>query len=115
PATSNGNCTFTPKFTADTMLTTFAWARSHLRTVDWNGDGNVDIGAPHGVLGGDGDEAYTLVFGDGSGKFPLGYSEQFDPDDVIPKDLAFWDMSGDGRLDVLIAGENGVVLQRRIP
>jgi hypothetical protein len=115
PATSNGNCTFTPTYTPATMNTTWAWSRARLRTVDWNSDGNLDLGAPHGFAGGVGDEVYSIALGSGLGTFPSYLTEHHPPDQVIPKDLAFHDVNGDGRLDVLVAAETGVILELRIP
>lgn len=111
PATSNGNCTFTPA----PLGITWAWVRTRLRVVDWNADGDLDLGAPHGVLGGAGAEVYSIAYGDGTGAFPTYQMEPHPADTVIPRDLAFFDANADGHVDVLVAGDTGVYLERRIP
>ena len=114
-ATSDGDCTFTPTYTPATMDFTWAWVRTRLRVFDWNADGDLDVGAPHGLLGGAGNEVYSIAYGDGTGGFPSYAIESHPPDTVIPQDLAFFDATADGRIDVLVAGDTGVYLERRIP
>ena len=114
-ATSDGDCTFTPQYTPATMNTTWAWVRSRLRTFDWNGDGDLDLGAPHGLFGDGAPEVYSIAYGNGFGRFPSINTESHASDTVIPRDLAFFDATADGHVDVLIAGDTGVYLERRIP
>jgi hypothetical protein len=114
-ATSNGNCTFTPAYTPNTLAGTYAWAY-RLREVDWDVDGRPDIAAPHGLLGPPpavGDH-WSILFGDGAGAFASG--------DAVPelpgigaRDLAFLDADGDGDRDVVLAGFDGVVLEHNGP
>jgi hypothetical protein len=115
PATSDGDCTFTPTYTPATMNFTWAWVRSRLRVFDWNADGDLDLGAPHGLFGDGAPEVYSIAWGDGTGRFPSYHIESHPSDTVIPRDLAFFDATADGRVDVLIAGGTGVYLERRIP
>jgi hypothetical protein len=114
PATSDGDCTFTPTYTPATMNYTWAWVRTRLRVVDWNNDGDLDLGAPHGLPGGVGDEVYSIAWGDGTGRFPSYAFEPHPSNTVIPRDLAFFDATADGHVDVVIAGDTGVYLERRI-
>jgi len=115
PMRSNGACSFTPTFMANTLPVTWAWTPARLRTVDWNGDTKLDLAAPHGDPGSAGDQAYSIVPGSGAVTFAPYLVEPHTPGTVIPKDLAFTDVDGDGRLDVLVAAATGVLLETRIP
>jgi hypothetical protein len=55
------------------------------------------------------------MFGDGSGAFPLRQIESHPADTVIPRDLAMLEANNDGHIDMLVAGDIGVYLERRIP
>jgi hypothetical protein len=55
-----------------------------------------------------------MMFGDGTGAFPDRHIQTHAADTVIPRDLAFMDGNGDGRMDVLVGGDTGVYLQRRV-
>jgi hypothetical protein len=114
PMVNVGGCNFAPAFNAATMPVTWAWTRARLRTVDWNGDAHLDVAAPHGDPGSPGDQVYSIVPGTGVGTFLPYLAEPHPPGTVVPKDLAFVDVNGDGRLDVLVAAATGVVLETRI-
>jgi hypothetical protein len=114
PMVSNGACNFFPTFAANTIPVTWAWTRARLRTVDWNADGRLDVAAPHGDPASPGDQVYSVVPGTGVGTFLPYLSEPHLPGTVIPKDLAFTDANGDGRLDVLVAAATGVLVETRI-
>jgi hypothetical protein len=110
PAHSNGNCTFA----AMPKNQSWAWTRTRLRAFDWDSDGNLDLGAPHGLTGDGAPEVYSVMFGNGAGTFPIRQVQSHPSETVIPHDLAMIDGNGDGELDMLIAGSNGVYLERRV-
>jgi hypothetical protein len=114
PATSNGNCTFTPTYTPTTMGVTWAYA-FRLRLFDWDEVDGLDVAAPHGHAGGAGDEVYSIAFNSGAATFPAYDIVSHPPDEVIPRDLAFLDANGDGFTDIAVAAENGVALERGSP
>lgn len=103
PAVSNGLCSFTPQPYGLTWAWTF-----RIRAVDFDGNGDIDIAAPHGI-----GNRYSVAFGNGVGGF-LPYDVE-----VLPNpgahDFAYADYNGDGFRDVLIAGNNDLLYQRGTP
>jgi hypothetical protein len=110
PAHANANCTYA----AVPMSQSWAWTRTRLRAFDWDSDGNLDLGAPHGLTGDMNPEVYSVMFGNGAGTFPIREVQSHPSETVIPHDLAMLDGNGDGQLDMLIAGNTGVYLERRV-
>lgn len=115
PMIDVGGCNFAPAFNMNTMPVTWAWTRARLRTVQWTADAALDLAAPHGDPLAAGDQVYSIVPGTGAGGFLPYRAEPHAPGTVIPKDLAFTDVDGDGRRDVLVAAAKGVIVERRIP
>lgn len=109
------NCQFLMNYTPASMDTTWAWTLDRLRSADLDNDGHADLLAPHGVVGGAGDQFYSLMFGDGTAHFPTRHVEQFAPAEALPRDFAVLDADGDGIRDILIASDTGVVFQHRTP
>ena len=113
PGTSNGNGFFFQHAYGHT----WAWTENRLRTVDYDGNGTLDVAAPH-VFG----PQYSVAWGDGTGSFgdPTGtiaYGvELLDGLVTVPlNDVAFADLDGDGDLDVVLGTGAGVVVQRGDP
>lgn len=115
PMIDVGGCNFAPAFNANTMPLTWAWTRARLRTVRWTNDATLDLAAPHGDPLAVGAQVYSIVPGTGAGTFQPYLSEPHPAGTVVPRDLAFTDVDGDGRLDVLVAAATGVVVERRVP
>ena len=115
PMIDVGGCAFAPAFNANTMPLTWAWTRARLRTVRWTADANLDLAAPHGDPAAVGLQSYSIVPGTGAGTFSPYLVQTHAAGAVIPKDLAFTDVNGDGRRDVLVAASTGVLLELRVP
>jgi hypothetical protein len=105
PATSDGDCTFTPQPYGMTATGT-----RRQRTTDFDRNGTLDVVAAHGVA-----PAYSVAWGDDAGSFNP-YSVAVLPAASAPiEDVAFADFSGDGVPDVLLAASSGILLQRGKP
>ena len=106
PATSNGNGTFA----FQPLGLTWAWA-NRLRASDVDQNGTLDVLAPHMSS-----DFYSVQFGPGDGTFPNPYASVMLPAGANPTmDMATGDFSGDGFVDVLVATDDGVYLQRATP
>jgi hypothetical protein len=105
PATSNGDCTFTPQ----TLAWTWAWTFRQ-RTVDLDQNGSLDVAVPHGV-----GPQFSVAWGNNAGSFNPYAVEHLAAADAPIQDLAFGDFNGDGIRDVLVAANQGVLLLRGTP
>jgi hypothetical protein len=107
-ALSNGNCTFVKQ----PEIQTWAWTY-RLRAVDFDGDGTLDVTAPHGT--GAADDRLSLAFGLGNGLFDPSYGSIVQPLGTLFNDAAVHDWNGDGFPDLVTASAAGLLLFRGAP
>lgn len=105
---SNGNCTFTKL----AEVHSYAWAY-RLRLGDHDGNGTLDVAAPHRT-----DPAFdelSVVFGIGNGNLDPAYGLLQSPTGTVYEDAAFGDFNGDGARDLITASQPGFLLHRGTP
>jgi hypothetical protein len=105
---SNGNCTFTKL----PEVQSYAWA-TRLRLGDHDGNGTLDIAAPHYTDAFD--DELSVVFGIGNGNLDPAYGLIQRPTGTEFYDAAFGDFNDDGARDLITASRPGFLLHRGTP
>lgn len=105
---SNGNCTFTK------LPEVHSYAYAHrLRLGDHDGNGTLDVAAPHYTD--PFDDELSVVFGIGNGNLDPAYGLIQLPTGTVFNDAAFGDFNADGARDLVTASAAGFVLHRGTP
>jgi FG-GAP-like repeat len=105
---SNGNCFFTKL----PEVQTYAWAY-RLRLGDHDGNGTLDVAAPHYTD--PADDELSVVFGVGNGNLNPAYGLVQQPTGTVFNDAAFGDFNADGARDLVTASAAGFLLHRGTP
>lgn len=105
---SNGNCTFT----RHPEVQSYAWAM-RLRLGDHDGNGTLDVAAPHYTDAFD--DELSVVFGVGNGNLVPAYGLIQRPTGTVFNDAAFGDFNDDGARDLITASAAGFLLHRGTP
>ncbi len=105
---SNGNCTFAKL----PEVQTYAWTY-RLRLGDHDGNGALDVAAPHYTD--PADDELSVVFGVGNGNLIPAYGLLQLPTGTVFNDTAFGDFNSDGARDLITASRPGFLLHRGTP
>jgi hypothetical protein len=73
---------------------------------DLNGDGKLDLVVDHGVTNGGPDSFVSILLGNGDGTFQAALT--YNPDVYGATSVAVSDVDGDGRVDLLLAGDGAI-------